>query len=150
MMCSNFSELRGDLNELKEQNKEVKNDFEKINYRFDSNDKKFNEIKGDINAKFEVQNSNFNDKFNEQNVKFNEIKGEINEINVKVIQQLDKLVRNIENNEVSRGENSNDIVDKVVLESKVVNIESNTGDFVEVEFRNEVLLACLLYTSRCV
>ena len=40
---------------------------------------------------------------------------------------------------MSRGEKNEDIIKNVVLESKVVNIESADEVFGEVEFNNEVL-----------
>ena len=59
-------------------------------------------------------------------------------VGVENSEKSDKFDENKDNqvtyNEVNRGENYDDIIKHVVLESKVVNIDS----------------ACLLYTSRCV
>ena len=128
------------------------NQFDRMNCKSDEQKSEIKEIKSSFDEKFKEQNTKFdtlsgdiNNRFNEQNKKFDD---KLNEINVKLIQQLDKLGRNIENNEVSRGENSNVIVEKVVLERKVVNTESNKEDFVEVEFGNEVLLASVNESKR--
>ena len=64
---------------------------------------------------------------------------------------------------VSRGDNYHDIIKHVVLESKVVNIDSAGEVLVEVGCNNGLLVCvdeserkwresidCLLYTSRCV
>ena len=72
---------------------------------------KFNEIKGDINYRFEEQNNKFDDK--------------LNTINITVIQQLDKLGRNIDNNEITENRvsesNGNSLDANQVMNYKVSN-----------------------------
>ena len=85
----------------------MSNKFDEQNAKSESN---FNELRGDINEiKGEMKQQNIN--INELNEKVTEsqknIDSKLNELNTKLIQQLGKLGRNIENNEVTENKVSN-------------------------------------------
>ena len=98
------------------------------------------EIKSSFNEKLDVQNSNFNTKFHEQNIKFDIINSRFDEINkqnakfeVNINKRFDEMLDKnngyVVENEVSKNDTVSD------------NSDNESRELVEVEFKNEVLLA---------
>ena len=152
------------------------NQFNELNKCFNSNDKKFDRLSSEIHEqKIKCENN-----FDELKVQNNELKNDINDINKylektseiletnfnRLEQSIEKVVESVEeqikskatqiitnkvDDDCTTSGNYNDMCKNVVLENKMINVESDKEDVVEVEFSNEVLLvSCLLYTSRCV
>ena len=162
MLCSNFSELRGDMNikfddqnnkfdeqksEVNKINNNFNGKFDEVNSRFDISDSKMNDQINEIKNEIKQQNFSINQHIHETNVRYenmteqiiesisNHCEKKINEMNKNLDRKLDQIINKKLGNSVRdlRDNNNDKIVEVVALENKILNNDDNCEIKVGVE-----------------